>query len=384
MQDQLFADHVPLLRPWLGEEEVEAVRQVIQSGWVSQGAKAAEFEAAIAGFVGARHGVATNACTSALHLALIVAGIRPGDEVICPSFTCMADANAILMAKAIPRFADIEPQTYNLDARDVETTLTSQTRAIMLVHQIGLPADIDAFMELAGKHDLVLIEDAATALGAQYKGRYLGSHGHLTCYSFHPRKMITTGEGGMLVTDNVEWAERARVLRSAGASISDLVRHKAKGALQQQYFENGFNYRMTDMQAAMGLVQFQKLPAMLAQRAEQARIYDEALIEIEEVEPPWVPPYATHAYSSYCIRLTKAARVDMDALVMRMAERGISCRRGIQPLHFEPFFREQIGDLHLPETEAAAKETVFLPIYPGMTEKQQEAVLRALSRSLIP
>src|SRR5262245_60955979 len=235
----LFGDHIPLLRPWLGEEEAEAARQVILSGWVSQGPVVAEFESAVADLVGAAHAVATNAATSALHLALLVNDIGPGDEVICPATTCMATANAICHAGAVPVFADVDPNTFNLDPAAAETVITPRTRAVMVVHQIGLPAAINRFELLAARHRLVLIEDAAPAFGAKSRGQYLGASGNPTCLSFHPRKIITTGEGGMLLTASQEQAERARCLRATGASISDLERHQAKGVLQQEYHEAG-------------------------------------------------------------------------------------------------------------------------------------------------
>lgn len=384
MAENLFSNHIPLMRPWLGDEEAEAIRQVLLSGWVSLGPKVAEFEQAVAATVGARFGVATNAATSALHLSLEVLGVGKGDEVILPSFTCMANANAVIMAGAIPRFADIRRDTLNLDPEDVDRRITAYSKAVMMVDQIGLPADLDTFRELTARRGIALVDDAATTLGGRYKGKFVGGHGVVTCFSFHPRKMITTGEGGMMMTDDERLAERARILRSTGASVSDLARHRANGAIFQEYNDSGYNYRMTDMQAAMGLVQLKKLNAMLEQRTHQADVYARAIAEIDEVSPPFVPPQTSHAYSSYCIRFNSSARVAPEEVVKRMAARNVSCRRGIPPLHHEPYFASQARDLVLPETEAAAKETMFLPIYPGLTEEQQRQVIEALKASLLP
>jgi perosamine synthetase len=383
MQQDLFADQVPLLRPWLGEEEIQAVAEVIRSGWICQGPKVVEFENALATFVGAKHAVATNAATSSLHLSLRLSGVGPGDTVICPSFTCMATANAIHHAGANPVFVDIDPRTFNLDPAAMEAAVTPAVKAVMVVHQIGLPADMDALRAIAQQHALKIVEDAATSLGATYRGRRLGALGSPTAFSFHPRKMITTGDGGMITTDDEELAEQARPLRSAGASSSDLVRHQAKGVLVQQYFDYGYNYRMTDMQAAIGLVQMKKLPRMIEQRKVQAQVYDTAFASMDEIEPPYVPEYATHAYTSYLVRLRRSAPLTRDELLKEMAERGISCRVGIQPLHTEPFYRERLKDLHLPHTEEAARTTMFLPIFPGMTESEQQKVITTLRGILV-
>lgn len=367
------------MKPWMGTEEWESLKEVILSGWVSQGPKVQEFEHAVASFVGAKFAVATNSCTSAIHLSLRSQGVKKDDEVILPDFTCMADANAVIMADAIPVFADIDEKTFNIDHQKVEKIINEKTKAILVVDQIGLPADLDVFNEIAKKYNLVLVDDAATSLGAKYKGKYLGSHGLTATYSFHPRKMITTGEGGMLVTDDPKIAETSQILRSAGASISDLERHKAKGIILQEYYINGYNYRMTDIQAAIGLIQIKKLQDILRIRNEQAEYYTRVLSEVEELETPYVPEYANHAFSSYMLKIRKGEKIKPNDVITKMAEKNISCRFGIQPLHREPYFKNRgFSDDDFPTSNDVARRSFFIPIFPGLSEENINYIIKNL------
>jgi perosamine synthetase len=375
----LFDNQVPLMKPWLDEEEWYAMKEVVLSGWVSQGPKVKEFETVIASFLGVKHAVAMNACTSAMHVAMKIAGVQHGDEVIVANSTCMANVNAIKMAGAEPVFVDIDPRTFNINPESIEAKITDRTKIVMNIDQIGLPNDIDALIAICNKHRLTLLDDAATALGAQYKGKYLGAHQVMTTFSFHPRKMITTGEGGMLVTDDDAIAEQARILRATGASVSDLERHKAKGLILQKYYDSGFNYRMTDMQAAMGIVQMKKIAAMLEQRATQAALYNSALADIAQIELPYVPTYATPAWSSYCIKIKDDCNITVTSVLQALAAENISARYGIQPLHQEPYFEHMnYKDEAFPISCNIADKTFFIPIYPGMTEQQQHHVINTL------
>lgn len=371
---------IPITRPWLGEEEVAAASEVIRSGWLSQGTRVQKFEQAVAEYVGAQQGIAVSNCTTALHLAMVAARIAPGDEVICPSFSFIATANAIVHAGAVPVFVDIDPRTYNIDPAAVERAITQRTRAIVPVDQIGLAADLRHIRELARARALVLVEDAAPSLGATFEGELVGSRSPLTCFSFHPRKSITTGEGGMITTDDPDMAAHLRRLRSHGASISDLARHQSDRVEIETYEELGFNYRMPDIQAAIGLVQISKLETILAYRATLADRYSEMLADDERLSLPYAPPGCRHTYQSYCVRL-HSERVR--EIVMRdLAQLGIATRRGVMAIHLEPIYRSWFPAYSLPITEQATRETLLLPLYVGMTETEQESVVDALQKSL--
>ena len=370
---------IPITRPWLGDEEVAAAGEVIRSGWLSQGRQVEKFERAVAEYVGAREAVAVSNCTTALHVALLAAGVGPGDEVICPSFTFIATANAIVHAGAIPVFVDIEPDTYNIDPELVEAALTTRTKAIIPVDQIGLAADIPAIIKIADDHGLGVVEDAAPSLGAAVGDVRLGGFGHLTCFSFHPRKSITTGEGGMITTDDPVAAAWLRRVRSHAASTSDLQRHVSNTVAIEEYAELGFNYRMTDIQAAIGIVQMTRLDAILEERRRLALRYSDQLSTCEWLQVPSESLERRHTFQSYCVRLDPS--VSREAVMADLASRGIATRRGVMAIHLEPFYRDPATSGRLPVTEACTEETLLLPLYVGLTKDEQDLVVDALLRA---
>jgi len=374
--------NIPITKPSLTEEEARAPFESIKSGWVTQGPKVAEFEKAVAAYVGAKQGVATTSCTTGLHLALAAIGVGPGDEVIVPSFTFIASANAILYTGATVVFCEVDPRTYNADPSDIEKRITKRTKAIMPVDQIGLACDIGAINEIAKRHGVDVIEDAAPAIGGTYRGRRVGSNAHQTVFSFHPRKVITTGEGGMILTDDDALADRARKLRAHGMSVSDLDRHKADRPIIEEYQDLGFNYRMTDIQASIGLVQVRRLDELLGIRVAKATRYNAELAKIKGLEVPYTPPYATHTYQSYCVRLTKDARVEREELMSRLLKRGIATRRGVMASHLEKVYRDRVGKVWLPVTEEAARTTMLIPLFASMTDDEQTYVIDALREEL--
>ncbi len=371
---------IPITKPFMDEAEAQAAAAAIRTGWIAQGPLVARFEMEFAARVGAAHAVAVNSCTAALHLSLLCHGVGPGDEVVVPSLTFIATANAVRHAGAVPVFCDVDPWTYNLTAETVAAALTPHTKAIVVVDQIGLPADLDPILELAGRHGLEVIEDAAPAVGATYKRRPVGGLGPTTCFSFHPRKSISCGEGGMLATPSAEVAARARVLRSHGASVSDLARHRADTVVIEEYAELGYNYRMTDIQAAIGLEQIKKLDCILTERRRLAARYALLLADLPGVTPPQVPDWATHTYQSYAVRLDPARTPPREAVMAHMLRRGVATRRGVMAIHEEPLYRD--GRTFLPVTEAVTRETLLLPIFTTLTDVEQDTVVEALREAV--
>jgi perosamine synthetase len=373
---------IPIARPSLGEEEAAAARRVILSGWITQGPELAAFEEEFAAGVGAPHACAVANCTAALHLALHALGVGPGAEVITVSHSYIATANAVRHCGASPVFVDVDSQTYNMDPALIESAITPRTRAIMPVHQVGLPCDMAAILEIAARHRLPVVEDAACAIGSELlvSGRWdsIGRpHGTVACFSFHPRKVLTTGDGGMLTTRDPDLDRRFRLLRQHGMSISDTARHAARSVVFEDYPIVGFNYRMTDIQAAVGRVQLQRLPAMLARRRELARGYSLALREIPGLEPPHIPETARANYQSYAVRVTVEFPVARDLLMQRLLEAGVSTRRGIMNAHQEAAYQD-FSACDLPNSERARDEVILLPLYDSMTAEEQDFVVAIL------
>ncbi len=367
--------------PFLGDEELAAAEEVIRSNWLLQGPRVAEFERLVAESCGTAHAVAVSSCTTALHLALHVLGIGAGDEVICPSLSFIATANAISHCGATPVFADVDEATYNLDPQAVEAAITPRTRAILLVHQIGLPADLDRFRPLADRYGLALVEDAACALGSRYKGQAIGGHSEMACFSFHPRKIITTGEGGMITTNSPVYAEKLRILRQHGMSASVAERHGSNRVIFEDYPFVGYNYRMTDLQAALGIAQMKKLDDLVGRRRHLGRRYDATLAGHAWLRPPTIPSYAEPTYQSYAVRLTDDAPFGRNELMQWLLDRGIPTRRGVMLAHREPPYRERRLAQPLPHSERASDSSLLLPLYPALTEAQQDVILAALDEA---
>ncbi|SDY61148.1 perosamine synthetase [Amycolatopsis xylanica] len=369
------------MRPFLGEEEAEAVAEAVRSGWVAQGPRVAEFEQAFAAHTGSAHGVAVSSCTTALHLGLYVLGVGPGDEVVVPSFSFIASANAVRYCGATPVFADVDVVTGNLTAETVAAVLSTRTKVVMAVHQGGLPADVDAIRAACG--DIPVLEDAACAAGATYRDRPVGA-GALAAWSFHPRKLLTTGEGGMITTDDADLAARLRRLREHGMSVSAADRHAAAGkAIVEQYLETGFNYRMTDIQAAIGLVQLRKLPALVEQRRALAARYHELLAKVPGVRAVRDPAYGTTNFQAFWVLLDDDVPVERNDVLTRLAAEGISARRGIMASHLEPAYA---GHPHvaLPSTERLTNRSLILPLHHELTDADQVRIVDVLAAALEP
>jgi perosamine synthetase len=368
------------MRPWLGREEAQALEEVISTGWIAQGPRVQAFEEAFAIGVGARHAVAVSSCTTGLHLALLVAGIGAGDEVIVPSLSFIASANAVRYVGATPIFADVDAVTGNVTPQTLAAVATPRTKAVMVVHQAGVPADVTAIGAWARPLGLAVIEDAACAIGSTHAGRLIGAHSDLVVFSFHPRKILTTGEGGMVTTSRPDWSDRLRSLREHGTTASAAARHGAGRVVIEEYGEVGFNYRMTDLQAAVGIVQLSRLGAVIARRRALATRYQDALADVPGLTCVADPDHGTTNFQSFWVRLHAEFPMARNDLLAWLLEDGISARRGIMASHREPAYAGH-PSAPLPVTELLTANTLILPLFHEMSEDDQDRVVESLRRA---
>ncbi len=376
---------IPVARPWMDEQEAAAARRVILSGWITQGPEVAAFEREFADVVGAPHACAVSSCTTALHVALVALGVAAGDEVITVSHSFIAAANAIRYCGAVPVLIDIDLATFNIDPGLVEAAIGPRTKAILAVHQIGMTCDLRALTAIAARHRLPLIEDAACAIGSEieWDGAWqrLGRpHGDIACFSFHPRKLLSTGDGGMLTTRSADLDRAFRLLRQHGMSVPDAVRHSSTQVVFEEYPIAGYNYRMTDIQAAIGREQLKRLPEIVARRRELAARYDAGLRSVDELVVPREPQWARSNWQSYAVRL--GAWIDQRTFMQRMLDAGIATRRGVMNAHREPAYPagtwRAAGSLS--QSEEAQETTVILPLFHQLTEEDQDRVVDTIAR----
>ncbi|MBK7397818.1 MAG: DegT/DnrJ/EryC1/StrS family aminotransferase [Myxococcales bacterium] len=382
-------NRIPITRPALGPAETENVVRVVQSGWITQGPEVAAFEKDFAAAVGAPHAVALSNCTVAIEVALRCLGVGPGDEVVTASHSFIATANAVVTVGARPVFADIEADTYGLDPRAVAAAITPRTKAILAVHQIGIPCDLAGIAAVAG--NLPIVEDAACAIGSEieWQGRFerIGRpHGVVACFSLHPRKIVTTGDGGMITTADPALAARVRLLRQHAMSVPDTVRHHSDKVVFESYTEPAFNYRMTDLQAAVGRPQLARLDAIVAERRRLADRYREALADNPVLAPPTERSNARSNWQSYPTTLRPGARLGQVEVMQRLMDAGIACKRGVANSHQEPAYVDRPELWRggpLPVSERMRDTTVLLPLFHGMTAEEQDQVVAAC-QSLAP
>jgi dTDP-4-amino-4,6-dideoxygalactose transaminase len=376
---------IPVAKPLLDEREVDAVRRVILSGWVTQGPEVAAFEAEFARLVGASHACAVSNCTTALHLALRAVGVGAGDEVITVSHSFIATANAIRYCGAVPVFVDIEANGFNIDSALVEQAITSRTKAILCVHQLGMPCDLSRIVEIGKRCSVPVIEDAACATGSEilWNGRWekIGKpHGDIACFSFHPRKVVTTGDGGMLTTANPEYDAKFRLWRQHGMSVTDTARHGSRQVIFESYSEVGYNYRMTDLQAAVGRQQLERLGGIVEARRRLAAGYAERLRNIPGLAAPVEPDWARSNWQSYCVAL--AAGADQQSIMQALLDRGVSTRRGVMNMHLEQAYGDRDSwrtATSLQRSVAAQCGTIILPLFAQMSDADLSFVVGSLA-----
>ncbi len=412
---------IPIAKPDIGEEEAAAAREVILSGWVTQGPKVKEFEKNFAEYVGAKHACAVSSCTTALHLALLGVGVKPGEVVITVSHSFIATANAVRYCDAEPVFVDIDPATYNMDPAELERCLakgcrmehdqlffndlerltvgesplyqtknpTGRVAAILAVHQMGMPCDMKKILNLASQYKIPVVEDAACAIGSEISfdrgatWEKVGKpHGKVACFSFHPRKILTTGDGGMLTTNDPELDKKFRLWRQHGMSVPDTVRHQSKEVIFEEYLATGYNYRMTDIQAAVGIEQLKKLNSIIQLRRALANNYVSLLNQTKEIALLEDSYFSKTNWQSYPVRLARGATINQQEVMQVLHDKKIATRRGIMNAHQEPPYRD--ANWHLPQSESCRDESILLPLYGALNQEQQRFVASTLKEALNP
>jgi perosamine synthetase len=368
---------IPLSKPYLTDEDAQAVFDTVKSGWILQGPKVEEFEELLRTYINIPYAVAVSNCTTGLHMALKIMEIGPGDEVIVPSYSYIATTNCVVHAGATPVFAEIDDTTFNINPLDVEQKITNKTKAIIVVDQMGLCADWDPFITIAKKHNILLLEDAACGLGSTYKSKNAGTFGDIAAFSFHPRKAITTAEGGLLVTKNKNWYETAKLMRAHGANISVAARNASKKVMLEEFPIIGYNYRMSDIHAALGITQFNKIQEIMNRRQEIAKLYNLAFKNHPIIIPPFVPDGYHHTYQTYQVRL-KGFKSKRNLIMQEMLDRDIVIRQGIPSAHLQPPYKKMYPKLSLPITELASQETICLPLFTSMTDTEVQQVISTL------
>lgn len=369
---------IPLTRPYFDEEEIVEIRKVLESGWVSQGPKVKEFEDKFAKYIGVKNAVAVSNCTAALHLSLLALGIKSGDEVLVADYTFPATGHAVLYCNAKPVFIDVDPKTYNIDPKLIERKITNNTKAIIPVHTFGQPADMDPIVEIAERHDLRIIEDAACAVGSKYRGKYAGTIGDLGCFSFHARKGLTTGEGGMITTDDDTLASEIRTLANFGMT-SAWERERSKKFSVPKFLKIGYNYKLSDIAAAIGIAQLRRLNKTIKRKRKLAKYWNKKLQEIEFLKPPYVNRYCFHTYQSYVCVLDE--KFNRNRVIEGLHKKGIQTNIGTYASHIQPVYKSR---QKCPQSLKLFKSSLSLPIYYTLTEKEIDIVAEAIKKMLKP
>ncbi len=381
---------IPITKPVFGEEELRAVQLPLESGWVVQGPFVKQFEEKFSAFTGAQHSAATSSCTTALHIAVAALGLKPGDEVIVPAFTWVATPNVVEYMGARPVFCDIDLRTFNIDTAQIESLITPRTVGLIPVHLFGLCADMRPILDIARRHHLWVVEDAACALGGWYGGCHAGTFGDAGCFSFHPRKSITTGEGGMITTARDDLDRLSRSLRDHGASRSDLARHTSSASfLLAEYNLLGYNFRLTDIQGALGCAQMDRAASVLAARAHRAGCYDGLLAGLGWLRTPHAPEGSVHGYQAYvCLFAPEPPTLDnvealharRNEIMSRLESQGIATRQGTHAPVLLGLYTEKYGlrREQFPNATLADKLTLALPLFPQLTDDEQALVCRSL------